>query len=220
MTSSTFFEPNVFILRNTAVKAIFVWYVYMHGRKNASRWKRVAIVCDIEHNRNTYRTQSQHISNTIATHIEHNRNTYRTLSQHISNSIAKHIEHYRNTYRTQSQHISNTIAKHIEHNRNTYRTQSQHISNTIATHIEHHRNTYRTPSQHISNTIATHIEHYRNTLPAARRFAPMHVNTPHKNCVYNWLPEDEPMRFETSRRCQKCKSWIKALVWNVCISLV
>ena len=33
-------------------------------------------------------------------------------------------------------------------------------------------------------------------------------------------PENEPMRFETCRRCQKLKNWIKILVWKVCILLV
>jgi len=31
----------------------------------------------------------------------------------------------------------------------------------------------------------------------------MHVNIPYKNCDYNCLPEDEPMRLETCRRCRK-----------------
>jgi hypothetical protein len=31
---------------------------------------------------------------------------------------------------------------------------------------------------------------------------PMHVNLPYKNCVYNSLPEAEPLRFET---CSKAK---------------
>ena len=39
LTSSTCFEPHVFILRKTAVKGVFVWYIYMHWLKQSSRWK-------------------------------------------------------------------------------------------------------------------------------------------------------------------------------------
>ena len=45
-----------------------------------------------------------------------------------------------------------------------------------------------------------------NTLPPARQLTPMPVNILYKNCVYNSLPEDEPLRFETYRRRQKLKN--------------
>jgi len=47
--------------------------------------------------------------------------------------------------------------------------------------------------------LCNSIEH---TLPPARLLTPMHVNLPYKNYVYNSLPEDEPLRFET---CSKAK---------------
>jgi len=59
------------------------------------------------------------------------------------------------------------------------------------------------------------IEH---TLLHKRLFIPMPVKhtIPYHNCIYNYLPEDEPCGFETCGRHQKNKNILSHLLcWNV-----
>ena len=49
---------------------------------------------------------------------------------------------------------------------------------------------------------------------------PVHVNIPHRSAFNNCISEDEPVNFETCRRRQNLKNWIKVLSWKMCISLV
>jgi len=69
---------------------------------------------------------------------------------------------------------------------------------------------------HVSNLMGSSSGRqkcvFEHNLPPARLLTPMHGNMPYKNCVYNCLPEDEPVRFETYRRRQKLKNSIKVLI--------
>jgi hypothetical protein len=58
-------------------------------------------------------------------------------------------------------------------------------------------------------TVCLHIwcNKSEHTFPPTILLTTVHVNIPYKNCIYNCLPEDKAMGFETSRRRQKLKNW-------------
>jgi len=52
--------------------------------------------------------------------------------------------------------------------------------------------------------LCNSIEH---TLPPARLLTLMRINLPYENYVYNSLPKDEPMRFETCSKAIPLEAW-------------
>lgn len=113
-----------------------------------------------QHESVLFQTDNKETISPIETQLEHNKDTIRTQTSSLSGTfllekdalIGTHKEHVKDTSKTQLEHKTTTTRTQLEHkktNRSTIGTQQEHAKEHI--------------KEHNKNTIGTHKEHNKNT---------------------------------------------------------